>query len=205
MALRETFKSILGRDPTEDENKFFQKFISDGQLQEYEIGQILGATPEAQQKLLDTQSGQYEQRLAQGDERMLGQAGDQITQRLLQQGRSATGSGYMGAYFSAARDLASARQNKLADFYGGGLQGVQQNYLSQGQGAQQRGYGLRDETRQREYALADYYRQQNDFNNYLKGQSTRNLQSGLMNAGIGLGVGALGGFGKGFMSGLGGS
>lgn len=203
MPLNEQFQSVLGRTPTADESAFFQKFIDSGDLTAYEVGQILGATPEYQKKTLDTQSQQYEDRLSAADTNSLNQAGDQITQRLMQQGRSTTGSGYMGAYFSAARDLASARQNKLADFYGGGLQGVQQNYLSQGQSAMGQGYGQRQAKQDRAWALEDYYRQQNDYNNFLKGQSTRNLQSGLMNAGIGLGVGALGGFGKGFVSGLG--
>lgn len=203
MALQEQFKSVLGRSPTADETEFFQKFIKEENLTPYEIGQILQSTPEAQQSRMKTQGAEYESLLAGADERALGQAQDQITQRMLGQGRQTSGSGYAGAYFSAARDLASARQNKMADFYGGGIQNVNQTYSSQGQSALGQGYGQRQAKQDRAWALEDYYRQQNDFNNYLRGQSTRNLQGSLMNAGLGLATtGLTGGMGAAFGSGF---
>ena len=191
MPIKEQFQSVLGRTPTADEEKFFQKFIDEQDLSAYEIGQILQSSPEAQQSRLKTQGAEYEGLLAQADERSLGQAQNSITQKMLGQGRQTSGSGYAGAYFSAARDLASARQNKMADFYGSGMQNIGNTYSSQGQSALGQGYGQRQAKQDRAWALEDYYRQQNDFNNYLRGQSTRNLQGSLTNAGIGLGTGLI--------------
>ncbi len=180
---------------------FLQKFIDAGHLTPFEAGQYIEALLQAQQTRLDQQTGQYSQMLAQNDQEIMGRAGDQLQARFMEQGRPRS-SGYTAAYLNAARDLALARQPQVAQFYGQGLQGVSQAYNQAGQGSLQRGQELTDEQRQRNWAIEDYYRQQNDANNYLSGQSTRNLQGALLNTGlnlatrgIGAGLGAMGGGG----------
>jgi hypothetical protein len=45
MAIQDQFAQILGRTPTPDEAAYFQKFMADGQLQEYEIVLFLPNPP----------------------------------------------------------------------------------------------------------------------------------------------------------------
>lgn len=192
MSIEQEFVRILGRKPTNAENAFFSKFISDGQLDPFEIGQILEASPEAIRGRIPQQTQEYGQQLAQADDYGLNRAQDQLMSRYYQQGRPAS-SGYAAAFANAARDLAAMRQSKVADFYGQGVGMLNQAY-SRGGGIQDRGYGLRDEQRKRNWEIEDYYRQQNDFNTYLNAQNRRNRNQGMVGAIGSLGGAAIGGY-----------
>lgn len=191
-AINDQFRQLLGRDAHPDEIQVFNEFMKENDLQPYEIGQIIQSHPEYQQNLLTQQGGQYADLLGKSDERILGLAQDQARGDFARMGR-ASSSGYTAAFANAARDLAMGRQQQLAQFYGQGYGGIRNLAAGQGQNALQRGYGLRDERRQRGWAIDDYYRQQNDFNSALKGQSRRNLQGSLTEAGIKLGTGLISG------------
>lgn len=192
MPINDEFQRILGRAPTQEESQFFQRFIDEGHIQPYEVGQFLQSQPEAQQRRLPGMANQYSQYLAQQDEELLNRSGQQLQSQFARQGRSIGGSGYAAAYANAGRDLALARQQPLSAFYGNQLQNISGGY---GQGAQslQRGYGLRDEQRQRNWDVEDYYREQNDLQGQLRGQGVRNMQGALLNTGLNLatrGIGA---------------
>jgi predicted Rdx family selenoprotein len=194
-ALKEQFTRTLGREPREDEMAFFSGFIKKGELQPYEVGQVLGATPEAQQQRFTQQRGEFEQLLAAGDERVLGQAGDVLTQRMLQQGRQTTGSGYTAAYFNAARDLAQERSSQLAQFYSGGLGDIRRGFQQAGATQIPRAFGLQAEKRGRQYQEEDFNRQL-QLQNYYYDQQRRARRAQTTGQLIGgLGGAALGSFG----------
>lgn len=199
MAIQDAFRRVLGREPRADEINFFKKFMDSGDLDEYEIGQILGATPEAQQALNTQQTGQYRDILAQTDEDTLGRAGDALTSQFRKAGRSPSSSGYVAAFADAARMLAVQRQQAVGQFAAGGLGNIQQAYAGQGAGAQERGYGQRDVKQNRAWGIEDYYRQKSDYDNYLNQQNRLNRQRAFGQLGgavIGAGLGgAIGGFG----------
>jgi hypothetical protein len=194
MPIEGAFQSILGRNPTADEQGYFQKFIDQGYLQPYEVGQILQSTPEYQQRLLQQQVPQLEKMYAANDERIMGLAGDALARRFAQQGRTVTGSGYTQAYMNSARDLAAQRQNQLASFYHGGLGQLRQMPYEQGQYAlMNRGYGQRDVDRDWGRQLQMYEMQKRDYNDAMARQNRWNLQNSLIQTGVGLGMGAIGG------------
>lgn len=191
----EQFRQVLKRAPSQSEIDFLSKFIDEGDLQPYEIGQILQSTPEYQRSTLAQDTAQFGQVLGTQDENALARAADiagaQAQSRFAGLGRPATSaiaSQVFGQTGNVASQLAQNRQQALADFYGRGLSGARESMISGGQGAIGRGYGLRDERRQRQFDLSDYYRQQNDFNTYLNAANRRQRQQGFAK----LGGGALG-------------
>ena len=198
--IADQFKRVLGRDPRGDELDFFLNFTKENDLTPYDVGQILGGSEEAQQSRLTQQTDQYSQTLGKYDDQVLSKAQDQIRGDYARMGRPSS-SGATASFAGAAQNLAMQRQNQLADFYGGGLQNIGSQYQATGGNALARGYGMRDEKRQRGYQISDYYTQQNDFNNYLKGQHVRNQQDAVLKAGLGLGGGLIG---PGLTSGMGG-
>lgn len=167
----EQFRSLLGRDPKQDELDFFNQFINSGELQVEEIGQVLQSLPEFQGKQLTTDTNAYDQRLQTADNQTLQRgadvAGAQATSRFAGLGRpnsSALAASVYGQTGALAGQMADRRASALADFYGRGLQRNAALGAQQGQSALARGYGLRDEARQRAYQFEDYYREQNDYN-----------------------------------------
>lgn len=180
---------VLGRAATQAELDFFGKFIDEGHLQPYEVGQFLEQSSEGQQARLPGMVNQYSQQMAQNDDQIMSRAGDQLRSQFAQQGRGFQGSGYAAAYANASRDLALSRRQEIGNFYGQQMGNIAGGY---GADSLQRGYGLRDEQRKRNWSIEDYYTQQNDHANYLKGQQTRNLQSQLTSAGIQLGMMGIG-------------
>jgi len=193
-AIREQFMRVLGRDARPDEIEFFNGFLAENDLTPFDVGEIIAGHPEAQQTRLNQQTDQYGQMLGKYDDQILGQAQKTLQGQFARMGRPSS-TGYTAAFSNAARDVAMARQGQLAQFYGGGLQGLQNQYMAAGSSQVPRALGLRDERRQRGWAIDDYYRAQNDYNSAMRGQSTRNLQGSLLNAGINLaarGAAALG-------------
>lgn len=201
MAINAQFQQILGRIPTPEEAAYFQKFIDAGDLGEHEIGQILQATPEYQSAQLTKNTAQFGQTLQANDSAVLSQAADrfgaQAQSKFAGLGRpnsSAMAAQVFSQGGQLAGNLAQSRQSALADFYGNGLRTNAANAAAQGQGAVDRGYGLRDERRQRGYQIEDYYRMKNDY------QDEKNASSGwnaitpefAVSQAIGIG-GALGG------------
>lgn len=183
---------LLGRPATADEITYYNKFIQDEGLTPYEVGQAIQSLPEYQGKQLETQGQKYSQALGANDQGILGQAAAMGQSRFAGLGRPQSSA--QGAQFAqAAQNLAQSRQSALAAFYGQGLQNVANQSLAQGQGALERGYGLRDEKRQRGYQMEDYTRQSNAYQDYLNAQKrSRNqglaLQAGTMALGAGLGA-----------------
>lgn len=184
-AIREQFQRILGRDARPDEIQVFNEFMRDNDLTPFEIGQAVQGLPEYQNRLLEQQGQQYKGYLDANDDYTLGKAQSQIQSQFARMGRPSS-SGYTSAFANAAKDLAAMKQDRLAQFYGGGFGNIRALAAGQGEGATQRGYGLRDERRQRGWAIDDYYRAKNDNADALRGQGVRNLQGSLLNAGINL-------------------
>lgn len=189
-SVAQQFMSILGRQASGEELSYLTKFLDDGDLSAAEVGQFLQSTPEYQDALLKKQGGEYSQMLAQGDEAALGQAQGVITSNLARAGRSGS-SALQSGLAQAAGGLAQRRQSALAEFYGRGLRNNAGMTATMGQGALNRGYGLRDERRQRNYSIEDYYRQKNDY------EDAKNASSGFrgLNA-ADLTVGAIKGIGN---------
>lgn len=209
MAIEDQFRSILGRDPSQAESAFFKKYMDTGDISEFEVGQYLEGLPERQESRFQKDLGQYGQMLGQYDTSVLGKAADIARSRQVQMGRGES-SAFGAQIAQAGQNLAQSRQPLLAQFYQQGRAGIGQDYLQRSYGAQNRAYGLQDTRDAYNRSVADYYRQKNDEQDALRGQSSRNLQSSLLGAGLGLvsgiGGGYLGGLagGAGFAKGLGG-
>jgi len=189
------FKESLGRDPKPEELDYFLKFVKEGQLQPYEVSQILKSTPEYQTNLQKTQTEELQGQLTKYDEQLLGQAQSQLTGQYRQMGRPFT-SAYDNAFAQAAQQLAMNRQPFMTQYLAGQQGNLQSQYMGAGQAAIGRGYGLRDETRQRGYALEDYYRQADYYNNLMNQQNKWNKNQALFGAGgafLGAGIGGMGG------------
>lgn len=209
MAIADAFTKVLGRSPSKAEIDYFQKFINQGDLSELEVEQILGGLPEAQQTRLTQQGQQYGDMLAANDSNLLAKAYGQANSDFRRLGR-ADSSGLNSAYAGAAQNLGMNRQNALAQFYGQGLQGINQSYAGLGQGVQDRGYGLRDDRTKfdRDFSLAQYWytRQSNDYQDQLNAQNRANRRGailGLGGAALGAVAGGYGGsmLGPGFIGG----
>lgn len=211
MALSDQFQQILGRQPTRAESDFFNKFIKEGDLSEYEIGNILGSSQEAQQSRLRQQGAEYERLLAAGGEdvtrRVLGETADIARGDIARRGLSDSSS-FGGQLTRAGQDiaqnLAAQRQSMLADFYGRGFDEQRETARELGGGVLERGYGLGDERRRfgQEMQLANlaYQRRQDLYGQYLGQQRTGQRQSffgglggGLLGAGLGFAAGGPGG------------
>ena len=190
--IHDVFRRTLGREARADEFDFFRKFIDEGDLSLLEVGQVLEGSPEAQQTRQRGQRQEYADFLAGSDKQVLGQAGDELTSRFRQMGRTPSSSGYVAAFADTARQLAMARQAQLAPFVAGGLQDLQGAYAAGGAGAQARGFGQRDLKQQRAWGIEDYYREKSDYDNYLNQQQRLNRQRTMAQFGgaaIGAGVG----------------
>lgn len=194
--IAQQFQAILGRAPNQSEIANFKRFGGTGQvdLTAADIGEILRGHPEARMKQLQTYGQAYGQELGRGDEEVLGKAQGQLLSDFARQGRSMTGSPYLAAFANAARDLALARQSKVADFYGGGLGDIFSETGAQAQQTRQFGLGQLEKSRQREFDAQDFYRQKDQFNDYLGQQNKANRNQALIGAGLGLAGAAAGGF-----------
>ena len=185
------YREILGRAPSPAEVDFLTKFLQEGSIQPHEIGQLLQASPEYQNTLLEKNTGALERRLGASDADILGKTGAAINSQFAGLGRPVS-SGQVGALAQAGQSLAQGRQAALADFYGRGLQRNASLYEEGGRNALERGYGLRDETRQfgQQKTLAAIAKA--NYDNYLN-QSNRNqrrrgigaIAGGLLGAGLG--------------------
>lgn len=185
------FQQALGRYATADEIKYLGKFIDEGSLQPFEIGQIVQGLPEYQDRLLGQQTEQFGQRLAASDQDILGKAGAAINSQFANLGRPVS-SGQAGALAQVGQNLAQQRQSALAQFYGQGLQQSRALSQSYAGNALERGYGLRDETRQRGYQLEDRNYMKDLYEGYLNRQAAASRR-GALGGMIGtLGGGALG-------------
>lgn len=171
--------------------KYLQTFIDQGHLTPYEAAQLLQSTPQAQERRLPGQAQQYSDYMGQQDNAIMQKSADSLTSQFYQQGRPRS-SGYVGAYANAARDLAISRQPMLAQFYGQGLQNVNNAYGQYGQQFMQRGQGLQDQARQRQWAIEDFYTQQNSYNDYLNAANRRNRNQQIGSL-VGTGIGAAAG------------
>lgn len=189
------FQSILGRTPTQAEVDYLGKFITEGSLQAHEIGQILQSTPEFQNTQLQKNTQQFGETLRGQDQGILDQAAATAQSRFAGLGRPVTSA--MGAQvMQAGGQLAQSRQSALASFYGQGLQNNAALSQMGGQGALDRGYGLRDERRQRQYQLEDMNKYQDIYNSYLDRQGRAQRAGAIGQLGgmaLGAGLGALAG------------
>lgn len=190
------YQQNLGRKATPQEHDFFKPYVEQGSLSPYQIGQYAQGTPEAQQSRLGQYGGQYENFLARNDKTILGRAADVAQGQFAENGRQfSTGQG--NAILQAGENLAMNRDSMLSNFYGSGYKSLMGQYAGQSQDAMNRGFGLSDIQNQRGYDMGNYYLQQNDYNNYLKGQNTRNLQEALISGAVGLPAAYLRGRGAG--------
>lgn len=189
--INQQFRTLLGRDGTPDEVAFFNKFITDEKITPFEINQMVQSMPEYQGQQLGRDTQAYGAQLAQGDQGILDRAAATAQSRFASLGRPVTSS-QVGAFAQTAQNLAQQRQQSLAAFYGQGLQGNRALSQSQGQGALERGYGLRDETRQRGYQIEDRNYMKNMYDEYASRQAAQQRKGAL-----GSTIGALAGGGIG--------
>ena len=205
--INDQYQKYLGRAATQSEMADFNRFKDTGyvDLTSEDLGRIIQSHPEYQQQQLKNYGSQYENLLGQGDQRILNMAQNDLTGQFAGMGRNVTGSGYVNAFAQAAAGLAAQRQNTLANYYGQGFNNIMGQQVGRGNQAYGLGYGAQEKGVQRGWDIADYYRQQNDYNNALNGQESRNLRGSLMNAAVGLGTMGLGGVSSAGLSGFGGS
>lgn len=192
--IREQIKQSLGREATQAEINSFMQYANNGSvsLTPFDVGQILQGTPEYQNTMLGKQGGQFNELISQGDNRLLGNAQGMLTSQFAQQGRSIGNSGYLNAFAQAAANIAQAKQQQLASFYGGGFGEIRQNAAGQGNTAQQFGRSQQESSLDRSREIEDYYRMQNDYNTSMSSQRRRE-RVGAFGSIVGGAIGAYGG------------
>ncbi len=193
--LNQIFQSALGRTPTDAESQFLQPYLDSGVLSYQQAHQYLQGTPEAQQSRLGQQQNQFGSLLTGGNNQILGQAADAANASFAQNGRQFS-SGQGNAVLQAGQQLAAGQSPLLAQNYMAGQQGLNAQYNGMGQDALSRAYNLTDSNTAYGRQQNMYFQQQNDFNNYLAGQQTRNMQAALFNSSVGLPGHALGAAGN---------
>lgn len=187
------FRALLGRDGSPAELEFFNNFIAQEKITPYEIGLMVQGTPEAQGQALNRDVQAYGAQLAQGDQSILDRAAATAQSRFSSLGRPVT-SAQAGALAQTAGNLALQRQSALAEFYGKGLNTNRSLQAGMGQGALERGYGLRDEARQRGYQIEDRNYMKGLYDEYL-GQQRRAGRAGALGSMLGAAGGAaIGGY-----------
>ena len=192
--LEAAFTQYLGRPPKPDELAFFSKQAQDNDLSEFEIGEILQGSPEAQRTRATQDVRGYADTLGQYDQEVLGKASQTLEAKFRGQGRSASGSAYAAAFAQTAQNLAMSRQNQLADLYRSRLDAAAGTESQQAGKLRQRGYDLTDRRQERAYELQDFYMGRDAYNTQLNqiNRQRRNQSFGqLGGAAIG---GAFGGF-----------
>ncbi|MBI3549446.1 MAG: hypothetical protein HY078_10435 [Elusimicrobia bacterium] len=182
------FQRMLSRAGTNEEHSFLQPYFDAGHLSAFELGQFLQGSPEATQSRLSQQQTQYGDILTQANQRFLSQAADTANAQFAQSGRQWS-SGQGNSILQAGQQLAAQQAPSLAEFYGQGQRGLNNQYSGIGDSVLSRAYGLKDEARQRAWDIEDYYRMQNDYNGYLNAASRRNRTGAL----VGLGGAVAGG------------
>lgn len=195
------FRQFAGRDASPGELDFLSKYIDQGELSPGEVGMLVQGLPDSRARILEQQTPQLDARLAAGDQASLNatmaQAVPQINSRLASLGRQ-NSSAFEGALAQQigqqGYQLAAQRQNTLAQFYGGGLSNIANLYTQLSQGAQNRGYQVRDANTQRGFDLQNFDMQRNSYNDYLNMARSQQRGQGFGQlAGMALG-GGLGAF-----------
>ena len=189
------FQQHLGRTPSQGEIDFLNKFIDRGELSLGEVGFLVQGLPEAQERLLERQTGSLESRLGAADTATMGRLVPQVNARLAGLGRQGS-SAFEGALAQQLGQQSAQRQSTLAQFYGGGLQNIASQYAGLSQGTLGRGYGVRDTERQYDFEKQQQAKAQSLYDYYLNqqaGAQKRAALGGLVGAGVGAGLGAFGG------------
>ena len=182
-AVNRIFQQALGRNGTDAEHQFLNPYVTAGTIDPYQIGQYLQGTPEAMQSRLGQQQSQFGNILQQNNGQILSQAADAANASFAQNGRQFS-SGQGNAVLQAGQQLAAQQSPLLAQNYMAGQQGLNSQYMGQGQDALSRAYNLTDSNTAYQRQQDFYSRQQNDFNNYLNSQNRQNRQS-MIGGGIG--------------------
>ena len=188
--ITQEFQRATGRAPSQSELEQYADAIKAGDLGYAEIGQIIQGLPEQDRARLDRYADDYSARLGAGDQQLLDKAAATAQSRFASLGRPTT-SGQVGAFAQTAGNLAQARQQSLAAFYGTGLQSNADLYVNQGQSALARSYQLRDGRDSFNRSLLGYQTQRNDFNTDLANQNALNRRKAFDQFAFGLaGAGA---------------
>lgn len=181
--ISQVFQQTFGRPATQNEIDEFSPYIKNGDLSYDEVGKIVQGLPQAQEQRLNQYAGQYNNALAGSDNAILGRAAQQGVGLAAGSGRTDS-SAVDATIASAGRDLAIGRQSQLAQFYGGGLQGIMGQYGAQSNNLQNRGYGLQDQrniyNRDLRASVYGYNQQKNDYQNMFNQQQNANRQSQLI-------------------------
>jgi len=184
--INQYFQDHLGRAADQGEFDFFNRLISNGHIQPYEIGQVLQGTPEYQSALLSKNTAKYGDQLNAQNAGILDQAAAAANSRFTSLGRPVT-SAQSASVLQAGGQLAQQRQSALADFYGRGLQQNASISQMQGNSALGRAYQLQDESRQRAYQLDDFNRMHDLQQDQMNASNHAMFSSpGLFKAGLGL-------------------
>lgn len=199
--LNQQFKSMLGRDATQEEINHFGSLMATGNVNAYQLQDFLRGTPEYQQAQDKQFRSGVSQELEQSDARYFDRAKQGLLSHFMQQG-----TGGSSALDSALADMmgqiAEKRQgfltNLSAQQYGqnkdlalGNYQQSRDQYFNEQ--SYRRGQSQREQDyyRGRSDNLTDYNRQMSDYMNYMnsqggrRGSNTGQMIGGLLGAGIG--------------------
>lgn len=197
------FQQHLGRAATAPELDYLNKFIGEGSLQPYEIGQILQGTPEFQKAQLERNTQALGQQFDQGSQGVLDRAAATANSQFASLGRPVT-SAQSASVLQAGGQLAQQRQSLLSGFYGQGLNQNMNLYQNGAQNGLERGYGLRDQASQHAYDQGMFNRGNDLYQSYLNQANGQQRNRGYGQLGGALLGGAAGAYmpGGGAMTGM---
>lgn len=200
--ITQTFQSMLGRAPTQDELNHFGGLFATGNVDAYQLQDFLRGTPEYQtaqdaqfRKGLDTE-------LQNNDINFFNRAKQSVISQFLNQGIG-TSTALDSALADLAGQISQQRSGFLANLSANQYQGNKNLALGNYQGAQNQylanqNYNRQNALNQQNYLtsrgneLSDYNRQMNDYMNYANSQRPNNLfnylntGANLVNAGANL-------------------
>lgn len=184
----QTFKDLLGRDPTANENDYYGRLLATGNITPYEIEELVKKTPDYQTKQDTAFRGDLSKELQGYGTEAFGKAKEDILSRYKRAGIEDS-SGLDFALSNAAGDIESERQRYLTGLssqqYGGNKAMAVSDYqdvLDRFIGGQN--YGVQRSDAKLDYltgrtdASLDYNRQMEDYLAYLTGQPKKGGNKG---------------------------
>lgn len=216
------FRSVLGRDATDDEKAHFGKLLASGQADEYTLGQFLTQLPESVRKQDEQFRSGLRDTLKTEDARYFNeQIMPGIQSSFAKSGRDVASSGFANALAQAAQGQNTSREGFLtgltSDQYQGNKANAYNEYLNNvgridanKNYSRQRTDQLMDRTQQRIYDTQDYAMQKQAYDEYLQrygkkssGQGIGSLAGGLIGGGLGAYFGGPVGLQAGYTAGSG--
>ncbi len=214
------FKSMLGRDATEDEKQHFGQLMATGNVDAYGINQFLQGTPEYQGIQDQKFQTDINQKLTDTDVNFFNKAKQGVISQFMQQG-TANSSALDSALADLMGQIADKRSQYMADLsvgqYGRNQDLALNNYgssmnqyLSDQQYNRDQSQKNMDYLTGRSNELTDYNTMKNDYMNFANSAGSGSnamggaLMGGVSGAGAGASLGPWGAVGGGIIGGIGG-